>query len=609
MIKKSVWVIFLISFIEGAVFGYNELLRLEMNPRSTVINSSALADESISLFLNPAGLSRLDRMNVTLATATFLNIGYLGFTSSVPIIGGGLGFSIYNLDNINKRGFALGWGKDLTGWFSLGFSMKTVSVNLIDVGQGVLFDAGLLLIPNETLGADFFKNRFINNKIFLSMVIQNIGKQPSPAQAEDMALRLGAAYYLQVLWTKLFFEKSFLTRNDLTAFGLEVRPETDILKFFSLRASYDFQDIHIGASINGEDGRLDVSYNITRPQLYFSLTGYFEKNRSEQSKDYYDDAMVLLAQAQDMERQGNDKAYIKYRQAYDRFRTALSFDRNNRKAAYRITQIGEKISDFQSAFLADAKSAEQKKDPVNALINYQMADQVMDSPEANKKIPSLSTNKEVLNYVAVKKTQVKALMRAKKQISARKEIDKLLLIAPSDPDVGVMDRDNRSSMNSIAQNHLNKAQDYYNREMYEESITRSRYALAYNPELDRASELIDMAATQLGTKRGMEKAYDLYRQKNYMASLRMVNWILDKNPRNADAMNLRLRILKIFRENWKRYLNLGLKHYNNSDYDQAVEEFDKVLLADPGNSTATEYRNRAASKLSAMEKLEGMGEE
>lgn len=609
MIRKIAFSLLSVAFVSTAAFGYNELQRLEINPRFTVINSSALADENISLLLNPAGLSRLDRMNMTLSTANFLNIGYLGFTASVPVFGGGFGLGIFNIENLNKRGIVAGWGKDLTGWFSMGFSLKTVSTNYIDLGQGILFDAGLLFVPNETLGGDFFKNRFINNKIFISMVIQNLGKQPSVVQAEDMDLRLGIAYYLQPLWTKLFFEKNLLTRDDLMVFGLEFRPEDEVLKFLSLRVSYDMQDIRAGASINGEDARLDVSYDFTRPQLYFSLTGYFEKNRSEQSKDYYDDGMVLLAQAQDMERQGNDKAYIKYRQAYDRFNTALGFDRNNRKAAYRISQIGEKISDFQSAFLDNAHAAEQKNDSVSAIMNYRMANQVADSPEANKKIPALSTNKDTLSYVATKKNQIKNLMRARKHVSARREIDKLLLVVPDDRDARSMDGENRGRLNAAAQRYLNQAQDRYNRAQYEECITRARYALAYNSELERASELIDMATTQLGTKRGIEKAYEQFRQKEYMASLRLANWILDKNPRSAQAIELRLRILKIFKQNWKRYLDMGLKHYNNSDYDKAVEEFDKVLLADPGNSVATEYRNRAASKMSAMEKLEGLGED
>lgn len=595
-------------FLAGFAYSYNELQRFDISPRYSVINSSALAEDSSALFLNPAGLVRVDRMNAHISTANFMNIGLLGFSAALPGIGGVFGASFYNVDNVNKRGFAVGWGKDLAGWFSLGLTFKTVSSQIVDFSQGLLFDFGILITPNESTGLDLFKNRFLNNKIFLSVVLQNVGKQPYSTNGEDMNLRVGAAYYLQPLWTKLFVEKNFLTRNDTLQFGVELRPEIDALKFLSAKVSYDFQDIRVGAALIGEDARLDVSYDITRPLLYFSLSGYFEKNRTEQSREYYDQAMLVLVQAQEQERQGNEKAYLRYRQAYNGFKTSLGFDRNNRKAAYRISQIEDKISELQNQFLNNAESAEEKKDWVTAIMYYNLADQVQGSAQAQARIKALNNEKQVKDFIKTRKAAVKNMIKAKKYLGARKELDRLLLVVPNDSEVNGMDNEDRSMLRDIAHKYLDRAQDYYNRQRFEDCVNQAKYALSYYPELERASELIDMANAELGTQRGIEQAYEQFRQKNYMNAYRLANWILKRNPRSADAMDLKNRLMKIFQSSWKYFLEQGLKYYNSSDFDKAVEEFDKVLLGDPGNSIATEYRNRAASKLNAMEKLEGLGE-
>ncbi len=602
-------IVFVVILAWSPSYALNELQRMDFSARYSVLNSSVFADDGPGAFVNPAALFRVDRLNATVGTSAFQSIGHLGVSGVLPFVGGALSLTVYQLDDTVKRGLSLGWGRDLAGWLAAGIAVKSVSGDRLEFGDGMLFDAGLILKPNESTGWDLFRNPALNNRLFFGFAVQNLGIQPVRAQGEDLALRLGAGYDIPVVWTKVFLEKHFLSSYDRFVIGAEFHPEPAGWRFLFLRLSYDFEDVRLGAGVSGQDYRVDVSYHAGRQFVQFALTGYFERDRAEISREIYEEGVTLQNRAQRLESRGDDQAYLVYHKAYQKFGAALNYDPNNRKAALRKARIDDKITDYQSAYLSRAAAAEEKKDPVTALQYYNMAAEVQDSPVAREKIRTLSTNRDVLSHAKQKKTEIRSLIRSGRYLTARQAVVRLVQVVPSDGEAASLQREIDGHLARIAQRYFQKAQDLYRRSFYEESIAQARTALRYDPDLDRASDLIELAAAERDARRGFDRAQEQFRAKNYLGALKIANSVLARTPNHREAQDLKNRILRIFRDNAKSYLQTGVGYYNTGEFDKAVEEFDKVLLADTNNSAAQEYRSRALARIKAMEKLEGIGDE
>jgi tetratricopeptide (TPR) repeat protein len=534
-------------------------------------------------------------------------MGFFGLSSIVPGIGGVFGLNIFNTSSDNNesiKGFALGWGKEILGCLSLGAGFKTVSSYAFDVQDGLFFDAGLIFYPNESLNIDFFRNNFINNKIFFSCVIQNLGKEPVTTSAEDLNLRLGFAYNLDVIWTKFFIEQMLLSQNTPTIFGFEINPVPDILKLLFLRASYevDNQDMKFGFGIHSEDAMLDFSYSAFKREYYLSFNVFFEKSRREMSVASYNEGVILYNEALEEEKAGN-LIIEKYQTADSKLADSLIQDRNNTKAAILKNKIDNKLSEYKTQNLSNAQFAENKKDPVSALMFYNKMARLEDNPDIELKIKTLMTNQTVINFIMNSRTDINSAVNARKFITAKREISKLLLILPGDKSLISLQNNVSVQLKNLAEIYYKKARALYNRDLYEDCMTQARNALVYDPDFIKAQELYNLAQSDLNEIQSSQKAYELFKKKNYLGALYIANRILVGDRENQDASALKARILKIFRDNARDYLNEGITYYNNAEYDKAIENFNIVLLVDPSNNVASDYINRAESKQKAIEKL------
>lgn len=603
--------LFFISFSSSA-FPVNELLTLDFLPRYSVMNSSAFADDNSALFLNPACLTRVDRFNAIFSTTTLDNVSYLGVGGIISGVPGSFAFGIYQqpADSGTKQGMGLGWAIDWMGFLSTGISVKTVSTNTWDISQGIYADLGLLLSVNENMGWDFLANPFIQNKIFLSFVAQNLGKTPASLSADQMSLRLGLGYDFSLIWTKFFVEKVFLADGEPWILGFEINPEPDFLKILHFRFSSDLQSFRIGAGLSGDDFSVDGAYHFSDQSFQFSFTGYFEQNRQERSMEMLEEGMNLLSDGQDYEKQNNaDMAFDRYREALHRFQQALALDRNNAKAQTRISQISDKMSDYKSYYVDKAKANEASQDYISALINYNAAYKVDEDSSIGQKIKELMARPQLQSAIKARKNKVRQNLSKGKYLAAASGAEKLLLLIPEDGEVKSWRDQSRGQLKTIAERYYSKAQTLYNRGQYEDAITQARQALTYNPKMTRARDLINLANTDLGARKGYEKVMTLYKKQNYVGALKMANYILSRTPDNKDVADLRTRIMKTLTGQVPEYLENGKQSYNAGDYEDAIEKFNVVLLVDPGNSAAQDYRNRAVTKQKAAQTLGGLEEE
>ncbi len=594
----------------GKLYARNELLDSQFQPEFVSMPSSALADGTFSALLNPANLYRLDRIGIDFATGPSVELNLLGASATVSRIGG-VSAGILNFETVygsRKRGLYVGWGREVLGSLAIGLAFKNVGADLFDFGGGILFDLGLTFHPNETV-APFFGRDFIRERVFISAVLQNVGAHGAYDADEDTALRLGFGYDIRELDTKIFVDKCFLSENSRLAFGLEIAPHP--LPFLSLRLAYDMDALLVGVSITGDDLRVNAGYDAGEDAYYVGVSGSFEKTRAEISENItregiakYDEAVRLYHLPDDA---GKLDSYRMMNAALDKFRLALFYDDGNTDAALNRDMVENALQDARSNNVRLGEESLTRRVYPSALVYFQRAAAIRRSPDVNARIGMLLTNDAVVSYIQERSRAIDQFMSDKKYLEARQKAIQLLWVNPYDRGVLRRKKEIERRLQMLAENLYREASRQYAAADFANCIANLQKALTYRPEYAQALKLLEQANKDYANIALLNQAKTSYQSGNYMSALSAVNKLLRADPRNEEAKQLKDKILAVLRANLNTYLSSGIELYNNNEYEKAIAEFDKVLAVEPYNGVATDYRNKAVSKLEAIRRYQSAG--
>jgi tetratricopeptide (TPR) repeat protein len=593
----------------AAVYAKNELQQALIIPNGFVVNSSGLAGDCRSLFINPAGLSRLDRISFLVSSSHTLDLNFAGISGTLPYIGG-IGFGIFQLTTAMgtaKQGFMLGWGKEILESLAVGLNFRTTAPSVFGMDYNILFDIGLIVYPNSTWGA-FFGGSWIANRLHISTVLQNIGKHTGDDLDEEMNLRLGLAYNIKEIWTKIFFEKNLISTSDFFTLGFEFNPKP--VEWITLRFAYDVNwerdDFKIGLSFNGIDFSLDAGYSANRNDYNVSVTGFFESSKKDIAEEVYDDGMGLYKEALAYDKNNDDSAYFSYKASLAKFKLALFYDPENEQADYQRNVVEDILDGYLTKFIKKAEYAEKNKDYIKALNYYYQASLIENTADIDARVKDLSTNKTVSQYIVSKTESAEKNFNKGNLIAAKKDYQDIYVAKPYDKSIDGKIKDIDNLLRDKAKVYYDKAYDFYKGKNYKGCIDYLNKALASYPDYQEAKELKNAANSLYQTGENLKKANALYKQGNLSGALYAVNKVLNYNKNNSDALELQEKIMDSLRSEIKANLDRGIVYYNDKKYDKAIAEFNKVLLVDKNNSVALDYKNRAESKLEALKKLGGM---
>ncbi|NPV00505.1 MAG: hypothetical protein HPY53_03885 [Brevinematales bacterium] len=608
MKKKFIGLLMILAAASGA-YAKNEIQQAQVIPNGFVVNSSGLADDCMSLFINPSGLSRLDRINFLVSTGQSLDLNFAGISGTLPYIGG-MGIGIFRLttaQGTTKEGLVIGWGKELLESFAVGLNFRTAAPTVFGMNHNLLFDVGLMVYPNSSWGA-FFAGSWIANRLHIGAVLQNIGKHTGDDLDEEMNLRLGLSYNIKEIWTKVFFEKNLISTADFFTLGFEFKPKP--LEWITLRFAYDVNwerdDFKIGLSFNGLDFSLDAGYSVNRNDYHVSVTGYFESSKKDIAEEVYDDGMGLYKEALAYDKNNDDSAYFSYKAALAKFKLALFYDPENEKADYQRNVVEDVLDGYLSKFIKKAETAEKGKDYIKALNYYYQASLIENTAEIDARVKDLSTNKTVSQYIDDKTQSAEKNFKKGDLIAAKKDYQDIYVAKPYDKSIDGKIKDLENLLRDKAKVYYDKAYDYYKNNNYKACIDYLNKALVSYPDYQDAKELKSAANSLYQTAENLKNAYAMYKQGNTMGALAAVNKVLNYNKNNSDAQELQEKIMDSLRADIKANLDKGIVYYNDKKYDKAIAEFNKVLTVDKNNSVALDYKNRAESKLEALKKLGGM---
>jgi len=601
-------VLILLALVCPHLYATGEFQSLEIFPVQAVLGSSALQDDALSALVNPAGLSRLDRLSVSVSAQQLFEASSMEAATLLPYVGV-LSAGLYQYGE-TRKGLLFGWGRELLPFLSVGIGVKTASGDPFGFLDSVLGDIGFLIYPNASMGAAFLDHPMIRDRLTFGIVFQNLGISSTDTNyAENFNFKFGIGYDLREIWTKFWVEENIPGGGFIPTVGLEIVPSWDYLKWLNLRASWDFSatNFRTGVSLRGDDFSVDGYYNFGDHSCAMSFSGYFERSRRDLTVERYEEGLQLYNEAVRLENLDDDDAFDRYRQALDRFTLAVSYDRDNRKAADYRDRIQKKFSDWYGSFLKRGQAFEAKKDFPQALIYYKRAQLINRDDSLRVRIDGISTNAVFLKSVDARRKDVKALCDRGKYIDARREVREILrYVSDSSGDLAATLKMIDGKLSDSVSDLYGQAQSFAGDRKYEAAIERLNTLLSIEPGNDKARTLLLETKKSFSIQKDLETAQGHFKNGEYLAAFDGADSILSKNPDSAEASDLRDRVKKILRDNLKVNLSAGIADYDAQKYAEAVDALDMVLVVDPNNNVALDYKNRALSKLKALKKLESI---
>ncbi|MCX7820125.1 MAG: hypothetical protein N2258_00425 [Brevinematales bacterium] len=604
---KRCFLVFIFLLFSSSLFSgeLNNLNFIQTYNSSTFINGSKAA------LVNPAGLYSLNNLNIEFNSYN-LGISYLGMAFPTAEVLGNLSFGVYSFNT--SGGAFVSIGNNLWNVLGIGFTLKTLSSSVFSPFDAFLFDTGLIFHPNASLGLDFLKNEFLNDKFFISFAVKNIGSQPRTTEGENLSLRLGGGYDLAILGTKIFIEKSFLADRDIFILGGEFSPILAFIsdkRIFSIGATYDFEqrETKIYGGILLDEVSINLSYSVNNRFFFLGMSGYFGKRKDEMSMEYYSKALDNYQNAQKIEKTDIEEAFNLYQLAYKDLNKAINLDSDNKKAAILKDSIEEKIENYKNNFKTEAEKNENNKNYLLALSYYKKLYSIDKNKDIKNKIDTLSTNNAVLKSIEKEKAELIKLHKNKKYVEAKKKADYLVEVIPDDIEIRNIKSEIESTLEEVAKKYYNIASTEYKKGNLTGCLDNLRKALYYKPNYTKARDLYNLTITEISKKRGLDKAKEEFAKGNNIMALKLVDAYLENNPDNKEAIALKNSITQKLKSEAQSILDRGIAYYNNGEYEKSVEELDKVLLIDNTNSIARDYKTRALSKLKALKKLESIEEE
>lgn len=478
------------------ILGYsnNELQTLSFLPRYSVVNSSALAEDSEGILLNPANLWSVERLNVSLAASSSFSMHYLAISRMMPYVGG-IGTGVYRTttdDGFSKYGLFFGWGKDILDYLAMGINIKTVGVGEGSFfGDGFLFDLGFTFFPNDYAGS-FFSKKFFNERLKLSAVFQNLGKHGNDYLDEQANIRLGFSYAVPEIWTTLFFEQNLLNSNQTTLFGLEITPT--VFDYISYRVSYDLDELRMGVSLNGEDMQFGLSYAFFAQELFFSVSGYFERTRTDIADTYLDEGIAQYNSAIEDEEDEEEFSYFaidKYERARKNINMSLAYERHSFATNYKVAIDNRMQSNWNVQF--ESGSAElDDENYAKALVYFKRAAYIEETPQIWSNVTMLSTNENVVGYKDTEIVEIKSLMEDEEYAEANVRVQDLAWVLPDDAQVKRLKNDIQLELLRKVDEIYQQAEDHYDNGDYLDSIASAGLVLdlvsVYKPAEDLLTE-------------------------------------------------------------------------------------------------------------------------
>ncbi|MBN1622455.1 MAG: PorV/PorQ family protein [Endomicrobiales bacterium] len=518
-------------------------LKIEVGAKSSAMGGafSAVCDDASAVYWNPAGLANLDYKQLSIMHLSWfegINYQFLSYVHPVNNLGT-LGASIYYL--------SVG---DIPSYDNNGARLNG------DIG-----------VSDMAFALSYGRS---STKLDYGLTIKFIQEKLDDVSASAYALDAGILYKLNTTflrsWMKDKIGQEFKIALGLQNMGPDVKfiqKEDPLPLNYRLGISQDFfyNSLTIACDVNlpkDNDYYINsgIEYKITD---WVALRGGYKFQSNNPEHSVQPDLVGGIGLGNEFVTV--DYAFVPYGVLGETHRIGLNM-RFGR--AYNEDLVEVKIKKQ----LKTAKKYYYKKDLVNAyhyFSNILLIDPVNEqAKEYMVKINSEIDETKVDKYLM----QVKTYLEQDKLIEAKQLIDKVLVLFPDSPKVKefqerievVFQQQKTMRIESM----FKQGMEFYENKNYNDAISLWEKVLLVNPEHARAKEYINLAKKELVNIAAQKK------QKEHELNIKKA----------ADL------------------INKGVKYYNDSDWENAMEMFEEAKKLNPEKKETKDYLSKTKVKLS-----------
>jgi len=601
-IAKISVIISMILFLSTSLFagdaGRESQFSIGPTARSSALGGglTGLADGISSIFYNQAAMATLDNQQVDFMHSSLFEGSIYDVASFVypTIHTGSFGISYMRLgtgDIIRRSDWLddgtfdysiqqliFGYGREVEGGFYLGGALKLVNQSLDN---------------NSTYGVgvdlSFFKP--INNHLSVGMLMQDI--VPAKLRLND---ELEATPYSVVLGLGLKDIK--LTENISSRFnlGVEVPEERNAKLHAGVEASYyDWLDLRMGYDRDNLAFGVGIAYKKMKINYTYRLMdGITDSHRFGIS--FFIGSSISDKIRNEIELESARGSYLildDRRKQFERFRD-IGDD------YYRANNLDSSFAYYQRA-LAYRQNDEDVEEKIAAINKIRM-DEIS---QLQEKSSSDDLTEALLNGYY---TQAELFYNDGLYTSSLGVIETALSIKPEDYRfTGLGIKNNRAIEDRIAE-LLDSSRVAEKDGRFTDAVIYYNRILEFSPGDETVKRLVSRIGSAIKLARMISEGAEAYYHKNYNKATNLFRAVLelDRNNIIAEDFLMQMESLKQAEteqrdlENdsvvWQIYLN-ALEHYQNGEYQKAIELWDDVLKSYPGNEQTLENIKQARLRL------------
>lgn len=294
----------------------------------------------------------------------------------------------------------------------------------------------------------------------------------------------------------------------------------------------------------------------------------------------------------------------KYREAEDRFETAISIDPEHRKARRYLLITREAMKKRAEKYYKKGVYYKNRNDYVSALENFLVAQKKDPGyKDVSEQIRSLRTADQVRNEFNKMYTTAQKLHKQKKYKASYYYCEKAEKYDPDSIELSTLKLRVALALDQKSSKMTGKAEDHYDKKRYTRALRLANQALKINPWDDNAKEVKKNATKKLKLSRMYSQAEKYYKRRSYFTAYKIFRKIDRKEPGFLDTGNYMNIIKNRLEKNIGSYYRKGIRYYENNQFTKAIDQWNKVLLINPNHEKAKEYKERALAKLEIQRSL------
>ncbi len=295
-----------------------------------------------------------------------------------------------------------------------------------------------------------------------------------------------------------------------------------------------------------------------------------------------------------------------FTRAHQEFKNALNWRPDHKdareylqKTERELQAVNQRIQDY----LDEAKDHENNQRYSKAAVSYRKVLELDRNHQyARNRLASLTP--QIRKELDDRFARAKRLYDEMNYAAAAKLLQENLTIDPDHQASKNYLRLANQKISDLAEQHYARAQSFYYQKKLDLALQECGLALSLNPNHAGSKELQKMIMANIGQDKLLERGRSYYERGDYLNARSTFRQLLQKEPYNNDARNYLDRIEAELSERCEELFNLGMAKYTEANYEEAIEEWRKILAIDPEHKSAKEYIQKAEQRLEALKKIE-----